>query len=130
MPVNFEGNVSVFQKQQFDEAMLYLTRAEGMADIAYALSSQNVSIKFVYDGRDAYSPSTNMIQTKRSCRSRAGQMDRLEHLRRAATAVVEVEVVSMVALAELARERKWAEQTEGIPLAEGTLAGFMRFRFT
>ncbi|AXA89959.1 hypothetical protein DPH57_01455 [Massilia sp. YMA4] len=44
VPVNFVGNISVFQKQQFDEAMLYLTRASRMADIAHALASQNVNI--------------------------------------------------------------------------------------
>ncbi|MHA4866935.1 hypothetical protein ACXZ1M_04470 [Duganella sp. PWIR1] len=63
MTVTFNGGAgaSVFQQQLYSEAMLYLSKYDGMGQVLNALVTTDLNINFVYNGNDSYNPGTNTI---------------------------------------------------------------------
>ena len=63
MTVTFNGGAgaSVFQQQQYAEALTYLSKFSGMGQVLNALANTNLNINFVYNGNDSYNPNTNTV---------------------------------------------------------------------
>jgi hypothetical protein len=63
LTVTFNGGTgaSVFQQQQYAEALTYLSKFSGMGQVLIALANTNLNIDFVYNGNDSYNPNTNTV---------------------------------------------------------------------